>query len=256
MLDLYNRYISGSKAIVPKLSEADLWTLVPCRSFAKKIDMYIEREERIMELQDIFIRNGVRISDAAKMRATIIREQLFDLLLERKTDPDHEKDNDSNADNWVIEKLNHPASYFRCEKCKEFYDWETIVQHGCATLDMEHDSYTSFLDNRAKTFCKPVGFQISRVSAPDKFIPLYDILTEAAEAVAASSDWRYKDFAIPKTHSEAKTKQSKSWHFSCLPGTCEDANCPSSTPGDARNQAGRMSFHEMVSGTCELYNLS
>jgi hypothetical protein len=251
MSGTYSRYKNayGSFATpVLELSEPDLWTLGPCRTLAQSLALCCDRGDQMDAIEELFSLNFHKILEAARMRTSLIRDQLLDLLLDRKTDPDHEDENE-------LEKFKHPASYFRCEKCKNFYTWEFIVQHGCVTLDMEYDSHTSFLNNRAKTLCRPVGFQIAGVSAPDPFPPLFEILAEAAQAVAASSDWRFKDFTIPKTRSEAMQKHWKAWHFSCIPGVCEDANCPSSTPGDPRNQAYRLSFHEMVGGACCLHGI-
>lgn len=187
----------------------------------------------------------------AKLRAAVIRDQLLDSLLDRQTDPDHATeptDHKGQAyDTWIVAKLNHPASLFRCEACKTICCWKTIVRHPCAVNDLDYASYDALFAERNKTLCKPVGFKIERVTAPVEFPRLFEIMSAAVSLVTKDREWRYDTFKIPTTVEQTQGVAAKSWLFSCTLDTCKDLRCTEKTAFFRRNRTYRQNWHDMVS---------
>jgi hypothetical protein len=130
------------------LSSADLSLLrstKPLKTLTTQLDGTLQAQTAATE----FYFQSVKILDEARFRSLAIREQLVDMLLERKDentdlDPEPEDCESEEHSKWIIGRLERPDALFRCEVCKTFHSWRDIVIHRCVSMDLAHPSFEAY----------------------------------------------------------------------------------------------------------------
>lgn len=159
-----------------------------------------------------------------------------------------DEDNEEALEQRALALLNFPASLFECKTCHSFCNWKEITIHACVVKDKAYPDYATFLRKSDMVLCKPVGFQIDRVDAPEEFLSLFKLLESIVAEVVHGNEWRYESYKLPETHADAIAKDNTKWVFSCAPDTCDDPRCAAKMPTDhyGRPISTRHSFREMV----------